>query len=413
MNNGPLAGIRVLELGAAVALPLCTRLLAELGAEVIKAESERRPDNFRRGEGSFSDIGAGPNVSRSFNEFNRNKLGITVNLATPQGRDLLRRLVALCDVVANNYSAGILPRWGLDYQGLRRVKPDIICLDTQGLGKTGPRRDHVTLGLSIMPLMGMTHLWSPYESPRPVGAQAAHPDYVSATLSALAILAALRHRDATGEGQHIDVAQAEAAGLLLSIPYLECTVNGREPRPLGNVNPYAAPHGVYPCARDPRGGERGERWCAIAVTTPAQWRGLGRAMGDPEWCREPRFADLLGRRRHRAEVDALVSAWTRQHTPHEVMSLLQAEGVPAGAVQNGADLYHDPHLHERGFILEAQHPGMPAIAYAGVTMRLSATPAEVRQRAPTLGEHNDCVYGELLGMDIDERRALAAQGVLA
>ena len=409
MNNRPLAGIRVLELGAAIALPLCTRLLAELGAEVIKAESVRRPDNFRRGEGGFSDIGAGPNVSRSFNEFNRNKLGITVNLAAPQGRDLLRRVAALCDVVANNYSAGVLPRWGLDYAGLRTVKSDIICLDTQGLGKTGPRRDHVTLGLSIMPLMGMTHLWSPYRSPHPVGAQVAHPDYVSATLAALAILAALRHRDATGEGQHIDVAQAEAAGLLLSLQYLECTVNERVPGPLGNVNPYAAPHGVYPCADEPG---RGERWCAIAVTTPAQWRGLARAMGDPEWCREPRFADLLGRRRHREELDALLSRWTRLHPPHEVMSLLQAEGVPAGTVQNGADLYHDPHLRQRGFIMEAPHPGMPTIAYAGVTMRLSATPAEVRRRAPALGEHNEYVYGELLGLSAAERVEMAAEGVV-
>ncbi|MBI2911387.1 MAG: CoA transferase, partial [Chloroflexi bacterium] len=281
---------------------------------------------------------------------------------------------------------------------------------TQGLGKTGPRRDHVTLGLSIMPLMGMTHLWSPYRSPRPVGAQASHPDNVTATLSALAVLAALRHRDATGEGQHIDVAQAEAAGLLLGIQYLECTMNGRMPEPLGNVNPYAVPWGVYPCAEEPG---RGERWCAIAVTTPAQWRGLCHAMGDPPWCQEPRFADLLGRRRHRKELDALLSGWTRQHTPHEVMGLLQAEGVPAGAVQNGADLYHDPHLRQRGFILEAQPPGMPTIAYAGVTMRLSGTPAEVRQRAPALGEHNDYVYGELLGLSAAERRTLAAEGVLA
>lgn len=397
-------GVRVLELGLMIAGPLPTRLLAELGAEVIKVESMKRPDSFRKG-GAFGDSLAGINRSRSFAEFNRNKKDITVDLSNEQGREVLKRLIRISDVVLDNFSLGVMRRWGLDYPQLKEIKPDIIVVDMQGLGQTGPLRHWVTNGMCLMAFCGMTYLWGLPSYTEPVGSQTAHPDYVAAAHAAFSILAALHYRARTGRGQHIDLAQVEPTAALMGPIYLDYLINQRAPQPLGNRSRYAAPRNCYRCK-----GE--DRWCVIEVRDDADWRRFCQALGEPAWCHEERFADMVSRVNNVEELDRLVEAWTQERTPEEVMETLQQAGVPAGVVMTGKDLNSDPHLRERGFLVEIEHPEMTTLTFPGFTVRLSETPAQIRRHAPLLGQDNDYVYGELLGLAQREYLTLVEQGAL-
>jgi benzylsuccinate CoA-transferase BbsF subunit len=392
----PLQDVRVVEFTTGIVGPTLGRLLAEFGAESIKVESSKRldfsrgapPDNVNKGVG-FADI-------------SRSKKGLRLDVSRPEGRDIALRLIAISDIVVENFSAGVMQRLGLDYPRVAAVNPSIIMISLQGLGAT--ERHSVTFGQNIPPIVGLTYLWNHRGASKPVGSELFYPDYYAGIHGACAVLAALDHRRRTGQGQYIDAAQAEAAAALLGPYYLQSAVNGRDPEPMGNEATYAAPHGCYRCAGD-------DSWCVIAVCSEEDWRNLCAVVGDTELARHPKFATGLQRTRHRAELDSLVEAWTERQDAYEVMRRLQAAGVAAGVVQNAAQLAEDPHLRARGFIAQTDHPELGRLLHGGMPLKLSLTPGAVRRHAPLLGEHNDDLLRTLLGLDASEIQRLEELGV--
>ena len=394
----PLAGVRVADFTHMVAGPYGTMQLAYFGAEVIKIESRARPDTWRIREGN-KDVEA----SLPFADHNRNKLSVTANLKTDEGRDVARRIIAMSDVVVENFSVGVMDRLGLSYEELKAVKPDIIMIRLQGLGTTGPRKNYVTWGPSLMPFSGMTWLWNHPDGGAPVGSQTSYPDYIVSIHMAFVLMAALRHRANTGEGQFIDIAQGEVTASLIGPALLDGLVNGRVAKPLGNGSRRRAPHGCYPCRGD-------DAWCAVSVGDDEEWRRFCAATSHAAALGDERFATADRRLANAAALDALVSDWTRQRTPREVMEALQASGVTAGMVSDGTTLVTDPHLRVRGSVVEHEHPRQGRLTLPGIVMKFSETPGEIRRHAPLLGQDTHAVLTGLLGLTDEEIRGLEAAG---
>jgi crotonobetainyl-CoA:carnitine CoA-transferase CaiB-like acyl-CoA transferase len=404
---------RILDFGTAFASPMAAHLLADMGAEVIKIESQTRLDGLRLGRPivgediAGGDRGEWPEYQPVFHGLNRSKLGITVNIKHPEGVALLKRLVRRSDVVINNFSPGVMDRAGLGYDALCQEKPDLIYVSLPAAGDSGPLRDIVTYAPVIAALAGISGLVG-YSGARQdfVGTiQAAFCDAVGALHAVVAILAALRHRNATGEGQAIEVAQWEAAVSMLGEGVLDYAMNGRVLSPVGNAHPTMVPHDNYRCAGD-------DAWVAIAVGSEDEWRAFCRATGHPEWADDARFADAYRRRQHSAELNALITDWTSQRTPYDAMELLQAAGVAAMPVMNLEDQFRDPHLREREIHLESEHPKVGLEFLHGIPWRLSATPGRIHRPAPLLGEHNQYIFGELLGLPAAEIQRLTEAGAI-
>jgi crotonobetainyl-CoA:carnitine CoA-transferase CaiB-like acyl-CoA transferase len=316
------------------------------------------------------------------------------------------RLIAVSDVVAENYSARVMASWGLDYPRVREVRADIIMASLQAFGQTGPRRDFVSFGPILMAFSGMTCLWRDPEVEKPGAAcQTAFPDYIAPSYGALAILAALHYRARTGKGQYIDISQAETAASMIGPAYLEYLLNGREPEPQGNFSPFAAPHGSYPCKGD-------DRWCVISVETQEEWIRFCEVAGHREWAADPRFADLAARVANRKELDGLVESWTTQHTPHQVMMTLQRDRIAAGVVQTAEDLYRDPHLRERGFSRDVLRPQVGWVTSVGSSVRLTKSDFTPKDETHSAGEDNEAVFGELLGLSMAQIKELAEREAL-
>ncbi|GAI01091.1 unnamed protein product, partial [marine sediment metagenome] len=321
MTNRPvLHGIRILDFTWVLAGPYATRVLADFGAEVIKIQPlmPEAEDEFSRGY---------------YNTWNRNKLGITLNLSKPQGVALAKRLVTISDAVVENFTPRVMANWGLDYDSLKKLKPDLIMLSLSTMGNTGPWRDYAGFGPTIQAFSGITYLTS-FPGEPPLGLGTSYADHIAGLVACLALLGALEYRQRTGEGQYIDVSQVEAMASLLGDAILDYTVDGRQVEPVGNSSTEAAPHGVYRCRGD-------DRWCAIAVFTEDQWQGFKRALGNPPWAEARRFASLAGRLKNSEQLNRLVEDWTKEHTAEEAMALLQEQGVAAGVVQDASDLAQD------------------------------------------------------------------------
>ena len=336
----PLEGIRVLDFTFAIAGPVLTQLLGENGAEVIKVESEARQQRGRAREGLDPKVVLQQKVT--FADVNRNKLSVTVNMGTEEGREVVRRLVPLCDVVVENFSPRVMDGWSLGYEELKALRRDIIMARLPAFGLSGFHRDYLGMASIAMSITGLYHLWSYPDDPEPAGPPVWTPDYLSAAMGGVAIMAALHHRDKTGEGQLIELAQTEALASILGAEYMDYFVNGSVSEPLGNRHSWMAPHGAYRC-----NGE--DTWCVIAVGSEKEWESLCRVMGSPEWCRETRFANMASRHANQDELDRGIEEWTRGRTPEEVIQMLQGVGVGAGVVQDGKRLFNDPHLRCRGF----------------------------------------------------------------
>jgi benzylsuccinate CoA-transferase BbsF subunit len=413
MSADALVGYRILDFGTAFASPMAAHLLADMGAEVIKVESHSRLDGLRLGRPlvgediAGGDRGEWPEYQPVFHGLNRSKLGITVNIKHPEGVELLKRLVRLSDVVINNFSPGVMDRAGLGYDVLRQAKPDLIYVSLPAAGADGPLRDIVTYAPVIAALAGISGLVG-YSSARAdfVGTlQVAFCDAVGALHAVVAILAALRHRQATGDGQAIEIAQWEAAVSMLGEGLLDYVMNGRVLTPVGNAHPTMVPHDNYRCAGD-------DAWVAIAVRSEDEWRAFCQATGHPQWVDDPRFADAYRRRQHRDELDRLIAVWTGQRTPYEAMEILQAAGVAAMPVMNLEDQFCDPHLRAREIHLESEHPKVGLEFLHGIPWRLSQTPGRISRPAPLLGEHNPYVFGELLGLPEAEIQRLTEAGAI-
>jgi crotonobetainyl-CoA:carnitine CoA-transferase CaiB-like acyl-CoA transferase len=399
----PLDGVRVCDLTWIIAGPTATRVLADFGAEVIRVEHGQAVDAIRLGRPLVGDT---PTLNNSgfFNYFNRNKKSILLNARHPMGMDLLKRLIAESDVVVENFSSGIMESWGLDYPQLKEIREDIIYCSISGFGHSGRDKAFTTWGPTAQALSGLTYM-SGLPGKPPAGWGYSYMDHTAGYNGAIAIMAALHHRNRTGEGQHIDISQVEAGIVLTGPAVLDATVNGRSWRREGNPpgnrawEPRVAPHNTYACA-----GE--DRWIAIAVMNDAEWLALVRAMDDPDWAHEERFDTVEGRLADQDELDARIEAWTSELVDYEAMEILQAAGVRAGVVQKASDRFErDPQLASRDWWHVLPHDELGDTEYDGITPKLSATPGALRTASPLLGSHTREVLSEVLGMseaEIDE-----------
>jgi benzylsuccinate CoA-transferase BbsF subunit len=376
-SQSVLKGFRILDFTWVLAGPYATRLLADFGAEVIKVQPllPGEEDEFAGGY---------------YNTWNRDKLGITLDKSQPDGIALAKKLVALSDAVVENFAPRVMANWGLDYENLKAIKPDIIMLSLSTMGSTGPRRDYTGFGPTIQAFSGLTYLTS-YPGGPPLGLGTAYADHVGALFACLALIGALEYRRKTGEGQYVDVSQVEAMASLLG----DAFVPAEE----------AAFQGVYHCQ-----GE--DRWCAITIATDEEWANFKKALGSPPWAEDRRFAKAASRIKNKKKLNELIENWTKIRPAEEVMALLQKNGVAAGVVQSAADLAQDPQLKERGFFVELDHPETGKTISDATPVRLSATPPLYVRPAPLPGQDNDYVYGELLGLSDSELAELKKQGVI-
>jgi len=392
-NVKPLEGIRVIDITLFVTGPLTTEALADCGAEVIRIDTKSRSvTGGRQG-------GPGGSLQQSIG-----KLSITLNFAMPKGLELLYRLVASSDILIENHAGGVLRRRGLGYDDLRKVKPDLIMLSSCMQGQTGPYAEHAASGHKLTALSGLNEIagW-PDREPGWIGA---YTDFIAPRFNVIAVLAALDHRNRTGQGQYLDLSQNEAGMQFMAPCILDYTFNGRVATRMGNRCGYAAPHNAYRCL-----GE--DRWCAIAVFNDTDWQNLCRVIGSPDWVTDPKFSTLLGRKENEELLDALVEKWTSTRTAQEVMVLMQTAGIPAGLVETAQDqLDYDPQLKHREFFRELEFPGVGKYHTSlGASFLLSKYQFAPR-RGPLIGEHNDHLFKEVLGMSKSEYDRLVAEKVI-
>ena len=406
--TGPLEGIRIVEMGQLIAIPWATKMLADMGAQVIRLESCHRLESYRSDSVYRNDVAHGFwNRGANFYEHNRNKLGITLDLSQQEGLSILKELVAISDVFAENFTPRVIKNFRLEYGDLQQIKPDIIMVSSTGYGYSGPWSDFGAVGPGTEGASGLAYMTGYADGP-PVLPEIPYTDYTAAEHTVYAVMVALMHRLRTGRGQFIDISQTQTASATVPEALMDFSSNRRiEPR-MGNAHPAMAPHGCYPCL-----GE--DRWVTISVADAAQWRSLCQVLGRLEWAEDDRFIDGISRLRHRDELDRLVREATLGWQARELMGRLQAAGVAAGAVLDSKDLLFDPHLRHRHFFEVVDHhasTGMPPLPYAGRPWKLLGTPAVPGKPAPIIGEHNQMVLGELLCRTDEELSRLEAQGAM-
>lgn len=398
MPNAPLEGIRVISFGTGAVIPDFGKILGEFGADVIKIESKENLDFMRT-------IGFDINNIPGFNESNRNKRSFGVNLKTQKGKKLVRQLIKKTDIIGENFRGGVMASLGFGYNSVRRIKPDIIYISSQGFGAGGPYSDYQAYGPMLAAASGVLHLWAHPDDPYPVGSNVPLPDHIASKQAVVAVIAALDYRRRTGKGQFIDMSQVEVAASLIGEFCLEYTVNGRVPKAMGNRSLYAAPYGCYRCKGD-------DQWCAISVFTNDEWQRFCNAIGNPGWTRDPKFADTVSRLRNVDELDRLVEQWTIERDPHEVMNTLQAAGVAAGVAQRSIDTINDPQLKWLGAIIEVDHPVAGKRLYPGIPFKISNMTLHPSTAAPLLGQHTEEICRELLQMSEGEISRLKEEKVL-
>lgn len=412
MASKALEHIRICDFTGQLAGAGATKLLAAFGAQVIRIEdptNEGRWD-ILRGQQPYKDERRGINLGGSFNNHNTEKLGITLNLRTARGRELIRELVAISDVVSENFAAGVFDRLGLSYEELREIRPDIIYVSNCGFGHSGPYVDFKTWGPIVQAVSGLTFSSGLPDQP-PAGWGYSYMDHTGGYYMAMAIMMAIHHRNVTGEGQWVDMSCTEAGASLNGPAILDYTVNGRRLRRPGmpnsnrNQSPPMAPHGIYPAEGD-------DNWIAIACRNEDDWQALCGVVDRP-WTADARFVDLAARLAHEDELDALVAQWTRARERFATAAALQSAGVPATAVQRPQErVDHDPDTEGWGLWPTVHHTEMGDVRVDGMAMHLSESDWELTRGAPCLGEHNPYVFGELLGVSAEELRALKEEGVV-
>ena len=411
--SGALDGVRVLDLTRVWAGPHATRMLADLGADVIHVTSRKLAGELTVAPATARILGVYPNDepgerhwnrNSQLNDLMRNKRDITLEFDTPEGLALVRRLVAEVDVVIENYSPRVMPKYGLGFEALRAINPRVILCSMPGYGASGPLSGFISYGTNVDPAAGLASLMG-YRDGLPHLGGNAYPDPVAALFAVGALLVALRHQRRTGEGQYLDLSQCEATTALLGEFSLAASLGAALPRRDGNRLPDRAPNDAYPC--------RGEdRWIALSVADDRDWRALCAVADRSDWVRDPRFATTAARLANLEALDAALSAWTSGEDAHDLMHRLQAAGVAAGAVLDARDLVEDANLSARGFFQKIDAPEVGPMLYAGQPVRLSATPVDRYRPAPCLGQHNAEVLRELLGLGDAEIADLEARGLI-
>lgn len=399
----PFEGVKVADFSWIMVGPTTAKYLADHGATVVRVETIYPPDRLRAA-GPFKDGVPGTNRSQFFGDFNTSKLSLSLNLKKPAGIDVARRLIAWADVYIESFTPGTVDDLGIGYETARSLNPSIIMASNCLMGQTGPAALFGGYGYHASAIAGFYELTGWPDLP-PDGPWVAYTDTIAPRFLVATIMAALDHRRRTGQGQHIDAAQAEMALQFLAPQIIDFNVSGRIVTRAGNRSDTMAPHGAYPCS-----GE--DQWCAIAVESDEQWEALRRALGDPPWAYDDRFQRVEGRLRYQDEIDGHLGEWTRSRSPQEVMHLLQSVGVPAGVVQRSSDLLRDPQLAHRRFFHYMDHPEMGNIPYTGHQFRIRGYESGPRFPAPLLGQHNDLVMRELLGMTDEEIAEVVATGAI-
>ena len=393
MSKKLLEGVRVVDFSWHLTGPLTTKHLSDLGAEVIIVESKQRRGWAR-----------GAPRTGSADQYCTSKLSVTINTREPRGIELAKQLVAQSDIVIENFAGGTITRMGLGYEALREVKPDIIMLSTSMQGQTGPHYAHPGSGHKLTALAGFSNIlgWPDREP----GWIAAYTDFIAPRYNIIALMAALEHKRRTGKGQYIDASQYENGVQFMAPLILDYSANQRVATREGNTHPEATPHNAYRCT-----GE--DRWCAIAVFTDEEWQSFCSVIGNPPLAGDSRFSTLAARKKNEQELDGIVNEWTASRSAEEVMNLMQGAGIAAGVVETGEDvLDKDPQLKHRNFFKELEYPGIGKYrSQAGPHFNLSKYEYELKV-APLMGEHNEYVFQDLLGLPVNEYDQLVESGVI-
>ena len=396
-NGAPLAGIRVIEVGSGAVAPEITRVLAVLGADVIKIESMAQIDFMRL---------QAPNIESSsgWSSSNRNKRSVKLDIKHPDGREVGRALARAADVIVENNTAGVMDRLGIGYADVARENPTIVYLSSQAFGGTGPAAGYGGFGPTNQAVSGTTYLWNPPDVSKPEGVQAIHPDHVLGRMGSMAVIAALDELRRTGRGQHIDLGQAEFAIACIGEAFIESEATGVPAEARGNLSPLGAPHGVFPCMGD-------DQWVAITVETDDQWQRLRKVVNEETWS-DSAYDTEAGRMADRDVIEAQLSAWTTQFTPIQVMRRLQAEGVPTGAALTTVQVLADVHFNERGYFDTVYHPIMGPTRMEGIPYKTQSMRHESARPAPLFGADTRAVLAEWLNMDDESFARLEAAGAI-
>jgi benzylsuccinate CoA-transferase BbsF subunit len=395
--------LKIISMSWAIVGALTMKFFADYGATVIRVETSKYPDASRI-SAPLKDGKSGFNRGGYYNYYNSNLYSMSLNMAHPKAVDIFKRLVVKADVVMENFASGVMEKWGLDYEILKKIKPDIIMLRQSGFGQKGPYAKLPAFGMTLAGITGIPNFIGWQESaPLPIGV-AAYTDCISPRFATASLIAALDYRNKTGKGQMLELSQFETGQYFIFPGLLDFVANGREPSRVGNTCSFAVPHNVYRCRGD-------DRWCAIAVFTDKQWTSLCKVIGNEKLIHNSGYATLLDRKRNESEIDDLISAWTINYTAEEVMEKMQSAGIPSGVVKNSADIYDDPQLKYREFMWPIEHPEMGPFNHLGQPFILSETPARPRMPSPCLGEHTEHICHEFLKMTDEEFIQLVNEGV--
>jgi benzylsuccinate CoA-transferase BbsF subunit len=387
-------GIKIAEFAWIVVGPASSRYLADHGATVVKIESHTRLDTNRVNSPFVNNIPT-PDSSMFFGRHNPNKYSVTIDLQNPRGIELAWRLIKWADIMTESFSPGTMEKWGLGYEDVRKVRPDIIYLSSSMQGRGGPHSSYAGYGQNACNFSGFTEI-SGWPDRMPSAPHGAYTDYVCARFSAFALLAALIQRRMTGKGQFIEQSQFESSLHFLLPAVMDYQVNGNIMHRNGNRTPIAAPHGVYQCKGD-------DRWIAISVMDEEQWTLFCQAIGRPALATQSEFSTLSARKEHEDELDKLVTDWTVNYTPAEAETILQKADIPSNIVARPSDVYKDPQLADRHYFTSLEHAAMGKQKFEPqASFILSKTPRELVRPSPCLGEHNEYVFKELLGMSDDD-----------
>jgi crotonobetainyl-CoA:carnitine CoA-transferase CaiB-like acyl-CoA transferase len=401
-SKGPLAGVRVVDFGQVILAPFATRWLAWLGAEVILIESKKRA--FQRVTPPFAYGRAGVNTGARFNTMNNNKISCTLNLKSPEAIALAKRLVEKADIVVENFSTGTMEKLGLGYASLREVNPGVVYLSGSAFGRTGAWRDYIGYHSSVNAFCGLAQVTG-YAGGPPRLMGAVLPDTIGGMYITYAIMLALFHRRRTGEGSYIDFSMLEGMLSLMPQPVIDYTLNGHEWGRSGNRDAISTPHGIYRCQGD-------DRWISISVSSQAEWNRFCSFVGCPEWTNDPRFADELSRHRHADELDRLIEAWSITQDAGEASRQLQAAGIKAGEALSVQQLLEDEHLVARGFVVDIDHPESGRRKTVGLPWRIGGLSEPAYGPAPCLGQGNNYVFREVLGLSDQAIQELVKKDVI-
>ncbi|MBI4329173.1 MAG: CoA transferase [Chloroflexi bacterium] len=395
----PLEGVRIIEVTANWAAPLGGRFLADLGAEVYKIEPPERPAT-RMGRFPGQQVWKYHwNRAAYFDQVNRNKWGVTLDISQPEGRDAFLKMARQADVVLENNSVRVFHNLKIDWDVLKEVNPRLSLVSISGFGQTGPERDYSAYGSNIEASCGLASVTGYLGEEQAYRLGSFYADPNTAFHATVAILAALRYHDRTGKGQFIDLSLHENGILFMAESFMECIMSGKQPPILGNRHRTYAPQGCYRSLGD-------DMWVVVSCRDDGEWQRMCQAMGHSEWAERPEFATVEGRRTHHDEIDKLISSWTAEHDHNEATRVLQAARVPAAPVLANWEMLSNLHLHARDFWVVTPHPEMGAWPYPAFAWQLSRTPASVRMSAPMFGQHNRYVYRDVFGLTEEEFQAL-------